>query len=88
MLPFVGHEKERHMKSFQGVVVSRARGLVKWIFTDKTYDCALESGACPFCLKVAVVQLPPPLLAVQPDDTTHVCHPALDGCNHGFSKGA
>lgn len=40
---------------------------------------------CPMCKKFAVVNLAPHLLARQPDDTTHICHPALGGCNHGFS---
>lgn len=42
---------------------------------------------CPKCFKLAVVKLPPWLKAEQPDDTTHVCHPVLNGCNHGFSQG-
>jgi hypothetical protein len=57
----------------------------KWILKGQTYETARENGACPICLAPdAVVALPPPLLAVQPDRTTHVCHPALGGCNHGF----
>jgi hypothetical protein len=48
-----------------------------------TYDA--EPGACPFCFKRAVVKLPPWLIEVQPDETTHVCHPVLNGCNHGFA---
>ena len=44
-------------------------------------DVATE---CPLCRAKAVVPLTPPQKAAQPDDTTHVCHPGLDGCNHGF----
>lgn len=40
---------------------------------------------CPMCYLNTVVPLTPKQLAEQPDDTTHVCHPALGGCNQGFS---
>ena len=40
---------------------------------------------CQLCGAKAVVALPPRLLSVQPDSTTHVCHPGLGGCNHGFT---
>lgn len=60
---------------------------VNWLIGNAVYTCEVEPGACPFCYAVgAVTELPPPILAVQPDDTTHVCNPALGGCNHGFSK--
>ncbi len=39
---------------------------------------------CPTCGAWAVVQLPPALLAAQPDATTHVCNPGFGGCNQGF----
>lgn len=45
-------------------------------------------AACQFCSKWAVVALPEGLKAVQPDDTTHVCHPILGGCNQGYAMGA
>jgi len=41
-------------------------------------------GACPLCGAHAIVELTPRLKALQPDGTTHVCHPGFDGCNHGF----
>ncbi len=41
--------------------------------------------ACPLCGKRAIVELTPEQRLAQPDDTTHVCHPALGGCNHGFT---
>lgn len=41
--------------------------------------------ACPQCGARAVVELTPEQRLAQPDDTTHVCHPALGGCNHGFT---
>lgn len=56
-----------------------------WVLDGENYNCEIMPGACPFCLVVAVTELPPPLLAMQPDGTTHVCHPALGGCNHGFA---
>ena len=46
-----------------------------------TSDLAM---GCPKCGELAVVNLPPHELAKQKDGTTHVCHPALGGCNHGF----
>lgn len=39
---------------------------------------------CPACNTFAVVPLTPTQLAAQPDNTTHVCHPAFDGCNQGY----
>jgi hypothetical protein len=41
---------------------------------------------CPLCGRVAVVPLTKAVLKVQPDERTHVCHPALGGCNHGFES--
>lgn len=41
--------------------------------------------SCPLCGKRAIVELTPEQRLAQPDDTTHVCHPALGGCNHGFT---
>lgn len=43
---------------------------------------------CPICRTRAVVDLDPFNLAKQPDETTHICHPVLKGCNHGFSVDA
>ena len=40
---------------------------------------------CPLCGAYAIVELTPAQRLAQPDDTTHVCHPALQGCNHGFT---
>lgn len=52
----------------------------------KTYATKIEPEACDCCGERVICALPPPLLAQQPDDTTHVCNPALGGCNHGFAK--
>ncbi len=41
-------------------------------------------GPCQFCHKLAVVALPVEFAAKQADNTTHVCHPVLGGCNQGF----
>ncbi len=57
---------------------SRANALDHWTAED------LE-GSCPVCDAFAVVELPARLKARQPDGTTHVCHPAFDGCNRGFA---
>lgn len=43
-----------------------------------------DKKVCPSCYQLAVVPLTPKQLAAQPDATTHVCHPALGGCNQGF----
>lgn len=40
---------------------------------------------CPKCDAYAIVALTPKQRLAQPDDTSHVCHPALGGCNHGFT---
>lgn len=39
---------------------------------------------CPVCLARAVVPLTKKQRAEQPDNTTHVCHPSIGGCNQGF----
>lgn len=40
---------------------------------------------CPRCGARAVLPLDDATQAQQPDETTHVCHPVLDGCNVGFA---
>lgn len=44
-----------------------------------------EVDVCTLCKVRAVVALTAKQLFEQPDDTTHVCHPSLGGCNHGFT---
>ena len=51
------------------------------------FASAIESN-CSLCGAAAVILLPPEIRAVQPDDTTHVCHPLAGGCNHGFAATA
>lgn len=55
-----------------------------WRYRDAMFWSEVESN-CKFCRAPAVVRLPDALIAIQPDDTTHVCHPAVGGCNQGFS---
>lgn len=55
-----------------------------WLIGGKTFETLISQSPCQFCGKLTVTALPPPLLAKQPDNTTHVCNPALGGCNHGF----
>jgi len=55
-----------------------------WVAAGKSYLCYVLPEACPFCGKRRIVVLPPPVVAQQPDGTTHVCHPSIGGCNHGF----
>lgn len=59
---------------------------IDWVVGDCRYLCNVEAKACPFCHRETVVQLPAPILLEQSDGTTHVCHPALGGCNQGFAK--
>ena len=47
-----------------------------------------DKRICLLCFAFAVVPLTPQQLAKQPDATTHVCHPALGGCNQGFALAA
>lgn len=56
---------------------ARARRPAVEIFEDPI-------SRCMFCGAFAICKLPPILLRMQPDGTTHVCHPAHGGCNHGF----
>lgn len=62
-----------------------AGGTVVWHLGGKVFETKVEDRACPFCFVPAVTALPPPLLAEQPDDTTHVCLHTIGGCNHGFA---
>lgn len=48
------------------------------------YICEVLDDVCPRCGKRVIIALPPPVLALQPDDTTHVCHPSFGGCNQGY----
>lgn len=61
--------------------------LFDWLLGSDVFSCRVE-GPCQLCGAVAIVALPAPLLAQQPDDTTHVCHPVFGGCNHGFALDA
>lgn len=44
------------------------------------------ADSCPSCGARAVVPLTEKQGADQKDGTTHVCHPTIGGCNHGFIK--
>lgn len=54
-----------------------------WTYRGVLYSSVVESR-CPHC-GGGVVRLPPALIAEQTDNTTHVCHSAIGGCNAGFS---
>lgn len=56
-----------------------------WVYKKETYISTPESR-CMFCLKIAVVRLTGAILDEQTDGTTHVCHPSVGGCNHGFTE--
>ncbi len=72
------------------MVMMRENDCVVWAFADEPLHDATRTkildGPCPFCGKVAITSLPPRLLARETDGTTHLCHPLLDGCNHGFAE--
>lgn len=55
---------------------------------EVTLYAAEDRAICQLCGAWAVVPLTPKQLAQQPDETTHVCHPGLGGCNHGFTDRA
>ncbi len=57
-----------------------------WLYKGAVYHSSVLPVPCAMCGAVAVVKLPDDLLAEQPDDTTHLCHPVAGGCNHGFAK--
>lgn len=60
-----------------------------WALEDGTWteETDILPCACPICfMPQTVTALPSRLLALQTDGTTHVCHPTLGGCNHGFAK--
>jgi hypothetical protein len=66
-------------------VSDEIQNLIMRITHGKSYECVVRPDACPLCGTVAVTELPPPIRAEQPDDTVLVCHPALGGCNCGFT---
>lgn len=56
-----------------------------WVYKGIAYTSTTIDRVCTHCLEDAVIALPAPILAEQPDETTHVCHPLAGGCNQGFS---
>jgi hypothetical protein len=61
--------------------------VLPWSVDGVSYPGNVLAGACPRCGRVALTELPPPVLAKQAHGTTHLCHPALGGCNHGVTAG-
>lgn len=59
---------------------------IRWGYKGRRHVSVVLPKACPMCGVAAVVELPAPILAEQPDETTHVCHPMAGGCNHGFAR--
>lgn len=56
-----------------------------WTYRGRKYASEIRPDPCANCGKVAVVLLPPEMMAQQTDGTSHVCHPSLGGCNQGFA---
>lgn len=80
------------MKDPAHIIIPNGSTLL-WVFPAPTgrfndrqeFETARLLTQCPKCGAASTLtELPPPLRAIQPDGTTHVCHPALGGCNHGF----
>jgi hypothetical protein len=57
--------------------------VLHWTYGGVRYASPIVA-TCPHCKRRAVIELPAAILSSQPDATTHVCHPLLLGCNHGF----
>lgn len=79
-------------KEISKAIVELGNGKISWLLlpavgavsrAPERFDCA--TARCPHCFNRALAPLPPWELAKQPDDTTHVCVPALGGCNQGFA---
>lgn len=70
-------------KAKQSWLIVELGHMFVWHVGKEDFECSIER-MCPLCGIAAVVKLPKPLLDAQPDKTTHVCHPAFGGCNHGF----
>jgi len=49
-------------------------------------DLKARGKYCPMCRRFAVVPLTLKQRRKQPDNTTHVCHPVIGGCNQGFGR--
>lgn len=54
-------------------------------FAAAPYCDAERPRVCPTCGHWAVLPLNTKTRLAQPDETTHVCHPVLGGCNGGFT---
>lgn len=62
-------------------------GLLVWKYRGIPYFSNVV-GTCPTCGANAIIALTGQALEEQPDDTTHVCHPLVGGCNGGFALDA
>lgn len=84
-----GRERTMKRKAKPQWVMTKAGERVEWAYFQGTAKevtlTDIREDACPFCGVVAITGLPPRLMAEQTDGTTHLCHPVLGGCNHGFS---
>lgn len=55
-----------------------------WLLAGEPISNVAKS-LCPQCHTWAIVELTPKQRLSQTDDTTHICHPGLGGCNTGFT---
>lgn len=69
----------------RAVKPSAADMTLVWVVDKTSFLCLVIPDKCPFCGKRRIVALPAPMAAGQYDGTTHVCHPSIGGCNHGFA---
>jgi hypothetical protein len=72
-------------RSRKGATLKPGVSEFTWLIGSEGFCCSVLPMLCPTCGARALTALPPPELAKQPDDTTHVCHPAIGGCNIGFA---
>ena len=60
---------------------------ILWSYKGRAHSLSRKAAQkCPLCGVKAVCKLPEAIRAEQPDGTTHVCHPLMGGCNHGFEQ--
>lgn len=76
--------RRRRLTAEQIAAAHRSR-LLQWTYRGQSFASRIIAS-CNLCgTNLSVVELPAAVLAEQPDDTTHVCHPLLGGCNHGYA---
>jgi hypothetical protein len=73
----------RPTKSHRQIVVS-VTDIITGTHAAPHCDAAIPT-TCSLCGAKAVLPLDSKTRNAQPDATSHVCHPCIGGCNHGFT---